>query len=79
MGQGVEDRVVRALFQHGCKDDLLVALSTANDRKKRGANHCMCGRVVVNQHADLLMMNSHLHIHVKYLSENSDEAAVHNR
>lgn len=36
MGQGVEDRVVRALFQHGCKDDLLVALSTANDRKKGG-------------------------------------------
>lgn len=39
----------------------------------------MCGRVVVNQHADLLMMNSHLHIHVKYLSENSDEATVNNR
>ena len=36
MGQRVEDRVVRALFQHGCKDDLLVALSTAHDRKKGG-------------------------------------------
>lgn len=39
----------------------------------------MCGRVVVNQHTDLLVMNSHLYMHIKYLSENSDEATVNNR
>lgn len=34
VGQGVEDRFVRALFQHWRKDNLLVALSTAGNRRE---------------------------------------------
>lgn len=32
VGQGVQDRLVGALLQHGCKDHLLVALSAAQNR-----------------------------------------------